>query len=90
MAVASGPAGPVLAGPVFTLIFGSAHAQIMNNDQHVWGRPYSCRRARIRYIHFLLTAIATRVSDQLSDRLIFGRLFQANEKFSTFQSCSNL
>ena len=31
-----------------------------------------------------------RVSDQLSDRLIFGRLFQANEKFSTFRSCANL
>ena len=35
MAVASGPAGPVLAGPVlagpiFTVIFGTAHAQIMN------------------------------------------------------------
>ena len=26
-----------------------------------------------------------RVSDQLSDGLIFGRLFQANEKFSTFR-----
>ena len=32
MAVASGPAGPVLAGPVFTVIFGTAHAQIMNNE----------------------------------------------------------
>ena len=31
-----------------------------------------------------------RVSDQLSDRLIFGRLFQANKKFSTFRSCANL
>ena len=32
---------------------------------------------------------SSRVSDQLSDRLIFGRLFQANEKFSTFRSCAN-
>ena len=32
MAVASGPAGPVLAEPVFTVIFGIAHAQIMNNE----------------------------------------------------------
>ena len=32
MAVASGPAGPVLAGPVFTFIFKTAHAQIMNNE----------------------------------------------------------
>ena len=31
-----------------------------------------------------------RVSDQLSDGLIFGRLFQANEKFSTVRSCANL
>ena len=29
MAVASGPAGLVLAGPVFTVIFKTAHAQIM-------------------------------------------------------------
>ena len=35
MAVASGPTGPVLAGPVFTVIFGTAYAQIMNN----WGEP---------------------------------------------------
>ena len=32
MAVASGPAGPVLAGPVFTVIFGTAHGLIMNNE----------------------------------------------------------
>ena len=32
MAVASGPAGPVLAGLVFTVIFGTAHVQIMNNQ----------------------------------------------------------
>ena len=32
MVVASGPAGPVLAGPVFTVIFGTAHAQIINNE----------------------------------------------------------
>ena len=37
MAVASGPAGQVLAGPVFSVIFETAHAQIMNN---VWGRSY--------------------------------------------------
>ena len=30
MAVARGPAGPVLAGPIFTIIFGTVHAQIMN------------------------------------------------------------
>ena len=36
MAVASGPAGPVLARPVFTVIFGTVHAQIMNNEQYVW------------------------------------------------------
>ena len=32
MAVASVPAGPVLAGPVFTVIFGTVHAQIINNE----------------------------------------------------------
>ena len=32
MAVASGLASPVLAGPVFTVIFKTAHAQIMNNE----------------------------------------------------------
>ena len=37
MAVASGPAGPVLAGPVFTATFETAHAQII---QHVWGPSY--------------------------------------------------
>ena len=31
MAVASGPAGPVLAGPVLTVAFTSAHAQVINN-----------------------------------------------------------
>ena len=31
MAVASGPAGPVLAGPVFEIVFGIAHAQNSNN-----------------------------------------------------------
>ena len=44
MALASGPAGPVLAGPVFTVIFGTAHAQIMNN---VWGRLTTCRGRRV-------------------------------------------
>ena len=33
MAVASGPAGPVLAGPVFEIIFGIAHAQNSNNGK---------------------------------------------------------
>ena len=32
MAAASGPASPVLAGQVFTVIFGTAHAQTMNNE----------------------------------------------------------
>ena len=32
MAIASGLAGPVLAGPVFTVIFGTAYVQIMNNE----------------------------------------------------------
>ena len=32
MAAASGPASLVLAGPVFTVSFGTAHAQTMNNE----------------------------------------------------------
>ena len=32
MAVASAPADPVLAGPVFTVSFGAAHVQIMNKE----------------------------------------------------------
>ena len=32
MAVASSPAGVVLAGPVFMVIFGTAHTQIMSNE----------------------------------------------------------
>ena len=31
MAVASSPAGPVLAGPVFEIVFGIAHVQNSNN-----------------------------------------------------------
>ena len=36
------------------------------------------------------TSHTSRVSDQLSDGLTFGRLFQANENFSTFRSCAKL
>ena len=32
MAVASGLAGPVLAGSVFTVNFKTAHVQIINNE----------------------------------------------------------
>ena len=60
MAVASGPAGPVLAGSVFTAIFETAHARIMNNKQHVWGPSYnlSSTCTRICHTHFLQQAIA--------------------------------
>ena len=34
MAVASGPAGPVLAAPVLTVAFTSAHAQVINNTNN--------------------------------------------------------
>ena len=37
-----------------------------------------------------LQSYVSRVSDQLSDKLTFGRLFQANKKSSTFRSCANL
>ena len=53
MAVASGPAGPVLAGSVFTAIFETAHAQIMNNKQHVWGPSYNLSSTRAYTTHSL-------------------------------------
>ena len=53
MAVASNPAGPVLAGPVFTAIFETAHAQIMNNKQHVWGPSYNLLSTRAYMPHTL-------------------------------------
>ena len=31
MAIASGLAGPVLAGPVFAVVYETVHVQIMNN-----------------------------------------------------------
>ena len=55
MAVASGPAGPVSARPVFTVIFETAHAQIMNNTFGV--------ALTIHHTYFLRRAIAgTRTS----------------------------
>ena len=48
MAVASGLAGLVLARPVFTVFFGTAHPQIMNNT--FWAAlTTSCRRPRMRH-----------------------------------------
>ena len=62
--IASGPAGPVLAGPVFTVIFKTAHAQIMIMSNTLGAALATCRRfARIRHTHFLRQAIAgTRTS----------------------------
>ena len=60
MAIASGPACPVLAGPVFMVILGTEHAQIMNNDRaalttsHRHARIYATRTF---YTH-MHTAIA--------------------------------
>ena len=53
MAVASSPAGPVLAAPVFTVTFGTAHAQIMDST---FGAALTtcCRRTCIRHTHFLV------------------------------------
>ena len=65
MAVASGPAGP-LAGPVFTVKFGTAHAQIMNNDNTFGAALTTCHRPRVyatrielRLVLDLATATAT-------------------------------
>ena len=38
----------------------------------------------------LVVVCKSRVSDQLSDGLIFGQLFQANERSSAFRSCVTL
>ena len=57
MAVASSPAGPVLAGPVFTVIFGTARVQIMNNMFRA--TLTTCRRRTpIHHTHFLHRSIA--------------------------------
>ena len=53
MAVASGPAGPVLAGPVFTVIFETAHVQIINNKIHVWCPFYNLSSTRAYTPHAL-------------------------------------
>ena len=42
MAVASGPAGPVLAGPVFEIVFGIAHAQNSNNVRKSKNNDHTC------------------------------------------------
>ena len=42
MAIASSPASPVLARLVFTVIFGTVHAQIMNNDS-TFGAAFTSR-----------------------------------------------
>ena len=56
MAVARGLACLVLAGPVFTVIFKTAHAQIMNNT--LGAALATCHRfVRIRHMHFLRQAI---------------------------------
>ena len=42
MAVASGPAGSVLAGPVFEIMFGMAHAQNSNNARKSKNNHQTC------------------------------------------------
>ena len=42
MAVASGPAGLVLAGPVFEIVFGIAHAQNSNNVRKSKNDDHTC------------------------------------------------
>ena len=42
MAVASGPAGPVLAGPVFDIVYGIAHAQNSDNVRISKNSNHTC------------------------------------------------
>ena len=42
MAVASGPAGPVLAGPVFNIVFGIVHAQNSINVRKSKNNDHAC------------------------------------------------
>ena len=42
MAVASGLAGPVLAGPVFEIVFGIAHVQNSNNVRKLKNIDHAC------------------------------------------------
>ena len=42
MAVASGLAGPVLAGPVFEIVFGIVHAQNRNNVRKSKNNDHAC------------------------------------------------
>ena len=58
MAVVSSLAGLVLAGPVFTVIFGTARVQIMNN---MFGATVATcrRRVPIHHTHFLHRSIAS-------------------------------
>ena len=42
MAVASGPAGPVLDGPVFKIVFGIAHVQNSINVRKSKNNDHAC------------------------------------------------
>ena len=59
-------------------------------DTLLWGESVDSQRCSLQKDSTILYIDCTRVSDQLSDGLVFRHLFQANEKFSTFQSCGNL
>ena len=47
MAVASGPAGPVLAGPVLTFGFQTAHAQTINDHVKIFRSPAHMQFSKI-------------------------------------------
>ena len=47
MAVASGPAGPVLAGPVSVFAFKTGHAQMINNKAIRIATGIGCSAARV-------------------------------------------
>ena len=69
------------ATPTFQTANNESWAEPGNEATDTFSAPYT---DNISYM-CVYTKIAheNRVSDQLSDGLIFGRLFQANENFST-------
>ena len=53
--------------------------------------PTTWQIAKPKYqVYIIMYMCVWRVIDQLSDGLIFGRLFQANESLSAFGFCANL
>ena len=63
MPVASGPAGPVLAGQVFDTVFGIAHAQNSNNVRKSKNNDHACTsKCLLATIHTAFAAMLSNTS----------------------------